>query len=125
MYFDKLSTIQLAQNSVFHACAKHTDVHYHYISKRIVAGKIDLKYVHMDLQTTDIFTQSLGGDDFRQFLTTLRIRPLDVPNVRGSNDDDDNDDHDGISSIEESEELAKLKVMKVPGTQGWVSPTKF
>ena len=56
VYFDKLSTIQLAQNPVFHACTKHTYVHYHFISKRIVAGKIDLQYVHMDFQTTSQFT---------------------------------------------------------------------
>ena len=48
IYCDNLSSIQLAQNRVFHARMKHIEMHYHFIRERVLDGDIDLTYVGTD-----------------------------------------------------------------------------
>ena len=88
IYCDNQSSIQLARNPVFHARTKHIEVHYHYIRERIIAGDIDLQHIGTDLQTADIFTKALGADKLQQFCTALGLRPLDMPSLRGSGEED-------------------------------------
>ena len=45
IYYENLSSIQLARNPVYHAHTKHIEVHYHFIWERVLAGEIDLVYV--------------------------------------------------------------------------------
>jgi hypothetical protein len=61
IYCDKLSSIQLARNLVFHAQTKHIEVHYHFIREKVLAGEIDLIYVSTEDQVADIFTKVLGA----------------------------------------------------------------
>ena len=44
-YCDNMSSIQLANNPVFHARTKHIQVHYHYVREKVLAHEIDLVYV--------------------------------------------------------------------------------
>ena len=45
LYCDNMSSIQLANNPVFHARTKHIEVHYHYVLEKVLVGDIDLVYV--------------------------------------------------------------------------------
>ena len=36
IYCNNLSSIQLAKNPVFHARTKHIEVHYHFVSERVL-----------------------------------------------------------------------------------------
>ena len=45
LFCDNMSSIQLANNPVFHARTKHIEVHYHYIREKVLAQEIDLVYV--------------------------------------------------------------------------------
>ncbi|MCO5607724.1 hypothetical protein L7F22_061923 [Adiantum nelumboides] len=45
IHWDNLSSIQLVRNPVFHARTKHIEVHYHFISERVLDGSIDLTFV--------------------------------------------------------------------------------
>ena len=83
IYCDNLSSIQLTKNPVFHARTKHIEVHYHFVCERVLSGEVKLQYVLTDRQTADIFTKPLGLDKLRQFSGALRLRHLDVPNLRG------------------------------------------
>ena len=38
IYYDNLSSIQLAKNPVFHARTKHIEVHYHFVRERCRGG---------------------------------------------------------------------------------------
>ena len=67
IYCDNLSSIQLARNPVFHARTKHIEVHYHFVQERVLDGNIDLTYVRIDEQVTDIFTKALGVEKLRRF----------------------------------------------------------
>ena len=46
LYCDNMSSIQLANNPLFHARTKHIEVHYHYVREKVLAHKIDLVYVN-------------------------------------------------------------------------------
>ena len=37
LFCDNMSSIQLANNPVFHARTKHIEVHYHYIREKVLA----------------------------------------------------------------------------------------
>jgi hypothetical protein len=80
---DNLSSIQLAKNPVFHAQTKHIEVHYHFVRERVLSGEVELQHVPTDRQIGDIFTKPLGLDKLRHFSCTLRLRHLNVPNLRG------------------------------------------
>ena len=62
LYCDNMSSIQLANNPVFHARTKHIEVHYHYIREKVLAREIDLVYVNTHEHVADIFTKSLGAE---------------------------------------------------------------
>ena len=49
LYFDNMSSIHLARNSVFHACTKYIEVHYHFIQERVQAGDVDLHHINTNL----------------------------------------------------------------------------
>ena len=57
LYCDNMSSIQLANNPVFHTRTKHIEVHYHYLQEKVLAHEIDLVYVSTHEQLADIFTK--------------------------------------------------------------------
>ena len=61
LYCDNMSSIQLANNLVFHARTKHIEVHYHYVHEKVLVSDIDLVYVSTQEQVANIFTKSLGA----------------------------------------------------------------
>ena len=67
IYHNNPSSIQLAQNPVFHAWTKHIEVHYHYVQEHINARDIDLQNVGANQQTTNSFTKALRADKFHSF----------------------------------------------------------
>ena len=84
LYCDNMSSVYVARNSVFHACTKHIEVHYHFIRERVQVGDVDLQHIGMNLQTNDIFTHVLGADKLRQFMSDLGLMIPDLPSLRGS-----------------------------------------
>jgi hypothetical protein len=101
IYSNSLSSIQLAKNPVFHAWTKKIEVHYHFVRERVLSGEVELHHVLTDRQTADIFTQPLGLDKLRQLSDALGLRHLDVPNLRGR------DDQEGRKARKEQEEEAR------------------
>ncbi|MCO5563290.1 hypothetical protein L7F22_016929 [Adiantum nelumboides] len=83
IHYDNLSSIQLAQNLVFHAKTKHIEVHYHFIRERVLDGSINLTYVRTDEQVVDIFTKALGVEKLQQFRAMLGVQEL-MLSLRGS-----------------------------------------
>ena len=67
LYCDNMSSIQLANNPVFHARTKHIEVHYHYVQEKVLAHEIDLVYVFTHEQVADNFTKSLGAEKMQRF----------------------------------------------------------
>ncbi|MCO5576957.1 hypothetical protein L7F22_030778 [Adiantum nelumboides] len=65
IHYDNLSSIQLAQNPMFHARIKHIEVHYHFIKERVLDGSINLIFVRTDDQVATIFMKALGAEKLR------------------------------------------------------------
>ena len=42
IFYDKLSSVRLAENLVFHVRTKHIEVHYNYIRKKILEGEVEM-----------------------------------------------------------------------------------
>ena len=78
-----MSSIQLANNPVFHARTKHIEVHYHYIREKVLAQEIDLVYVGTHEQVADIFTKSLGAEKLHKFRDMLGVQDFGL-SLRGS-----------------------------------------
>ncbi len=83
IYYDNLSSIQLARNLVFHAQTKHIEVHYHFIREKVLVGEIDLIYVNIEDQVVDIFTKVLGVEKHRRFRSMLGVMVLEL-SLRGN-----------------------------------------
>jgi hypothetical protein len=45
IYYDNISSILLVNNPVYHVRTKHIEVHYHYVTKKVIAGEINLIHV--------------------------------------------------------------------------------
>jgi hypothetical protein len=59
IYYDNISSILLANNSVYHGRTKHIEVHYPFIREKILTKEIDLIHVSIKDQVADIFTKAL------------------------------------------------------------------
>jgi hypothetical protein len=75
LWCDKVSTLALASNPVFHARTKHIEVDYHFVREKVLNRDILLKFISTHDQVADLFTKGLPS---AQFLT-LRSKLLVVP----------------------------------------------
>ena len=85
LFCDNMSSIQLANNPIFHARTKHIKVHYHYVREKVLAGDIDLVYVSTQEQVADIFTKSLGTEKLQSFRSVMGVQDFGL-SLRGSVD---------------------------------------
>jgi histone deacetylase 1/2 len=83
IYCDNISSILLANNSVYHARTKHIEVHYHSIREKNLAKEIDLIHVSTEDQVANIFTKALGTDKLKKFRKMLDVLKVDL-NLKGS-----------------------------------------
>ncbi len=67
IYCDNMSTILIANNSIYHARTKHIEVHYHFIREKVLAKEIDLIHVNTKDQVADIFTKALSTYKLKKF----------------------------------------------------------
>jgi hypothetical protein len=67
IYCDNMSTILIANNSIYHARTKHIEVHYHFIKEKVLAKEIDLIHVNTKDQVADIFTKALSTYKLKKF----------------------------------------------------------
>ena len=71
----------MAQNPVFYARTKQTEVHF--IRERVLDGNIDLTYVRTDEQVVDIFTKAPQAEKLRRFRAMLGVQEMAL-SLRGS-----------------------------------------
>ncbi len=85
IYCDNISSILLANNSVYHARTKHIEVHYHFIREKVLAKEINLIHVSIEDQVADIFTKALGIDKLKKFRKMFGVLKVDL-SLKGSVD---------------------------------------
>jgi len=78
IYCDNISSILLANNSIYHVRTKHIEVHYHFIREKILAKEIDLIHVSTKNQVANIFTKALGTDKLKKFQKMFGVLKVDL-----------------------------------------------
>ena len=74
---DNQGAIVLAKDNKVHARTKHIDLRYHFIREAVEDGKIQVKYILMDDNISDIFTKHLPRPKFAKFMESLGLRKSD------------------------------------------------
>ena len=64
----------LAKDNKFHARTKHINLRYHFICEVVEDGKIQVKYIPMDDNVSNIFTKPLLRPKFTKFVESLGLR---------------------------------------------------
>nr|GEU34287.1 hypothetical protein [Tanacetum cinerariifolium] len=64
LYCDNHSAISLCCNNVQHSRSKHIDIRHHFIREQVEKGVVELYFMRMDYQLTDIFTKALPRERF-------------------------------------------------------------
>jgi hypothetical protein len=76
---DNQGAIALAKDNKFHACTKHINLRYHFICEAVEDGKIQVKYIPMDENVSDILTKPLAKMKFRAFVEMLGLETINKP----------------------------------------------
>ncbi|XP_068504649.1 secreted RxLR effector protein 161-like [Phaseolus vulgaris] len=70
---DNTSAINLTKNQVQHSRTKHIEIRHHFIRDHITNGECEIKFVSIERQFADIFTEPLSKDMFYYLRNELGI----------------------------------------------------
>ena len=73
VFCDNTNAINLSKNSVQHSKSKHIEMRYHFIWDLVEDKVVYLKFIHIDNQKADIFTNPLDGPRFESLHKTIGI----------------------------------------------------
>nr|GEU53932.1 retrotransposon protein, putative, unclassified [Tanacetum cinerariifolium] len=76
LYCDNRSANALCCNNVQHFRSKHIDIRHHFIREQVERGVVELYFVTMDYQLTDIFTKALPRQQFEFILSRLGMKSM-------------------------------------------------
>jgi len=82
IYCDNINSILLANNPVYHVRTKNIEVHYHFITEKVLTKEINLIHVNIEDQVANNFTKALGTDKLRKFRKMLGVLKVDL-NLKG------------------------------------------
>ncbi|GJS74110.1 retrovirus-related pol polyprotein from transposon TNT 1-94 [Tanacetum coccineum] len=74
MYCDNKSAIALCCNNVQHSRSKHIDIRFNFIKEQVENGLIELYFVNIEYQLSDIFTKALGRERIKFLMNKLGMR---------------------------------------------------
>nr|GFA73379.1 retrovirus-related Pol polyprotein from transposon TNT 1-94 [Tanacetum cinerariifolium] len=74
MYCDNKSAIALCCNNVQHSRSKHIDIRFNFIKEHVKNEVIELYFVNMKYQLTDIFTKALGRERIEFLINKLGMQ---------------------------------------------------
>lgn len=73
MFYDNMFAIVMSKNLVFHAWLKYIELRHHFIKNIIEKYEIELKFINIKVQMTDVFIKALTKDKFEYFTKTMKI----------------------------------------------------
>nr|GFA35890.1 retrovirus-related Pol polyprotein from transposon TNT 1-94 [Tanacetum cinerariifolium] len=76
LYYHNRSAIALCCNNVQHFRSKHIDIQHHFIREQVEKGMVELYFVTMDYQLTNIFTKALPRERFEFLLSRLGMKSI-------------------------------------------------
>ncbi|GJU32370.1 retrovirus-related pol polyprotein from transposon TNT 1-94 [Tanacetum coccineum] len=76
LYCDNKSAIALCCNNVQHSRSKHIDIRHHFIKEQVENGVVELYFVRIEYQLTDIFTKPLAQERLEFLINKLGMRSM-------------------------------------------------
>jgi hypothetical protein len=70
---DNQSSINIANNPIFHARTKHVEAQFHFVREKLQSNEIALMYCNTSENVVDIFTKPLGKIKFELFREMLGV----------------------------------------------------
>lgn len=83
VYYDNISAVYLAMNSVKHQRTKHVELDIHFVYEKVAVGEVKVIHVSSSLQYADIFTKGLPTTLFNDFRNSLTVRSMDASTEGG------------------------------------------
>nr|GEY06014.1 hypothetical protein [Tanacetum cinerariifolium] len=82
MYCDNQSAIMLCCNSVQHSRSKHIDIRHHFIKEQVERRVVELYFVEMKYQLSNIFTKALPRERFETLLPLLGVQEMSLDTLK-------------------------------------------
>ncbi|GJS81028.1 ribonuclease H-like domain-containing protein [Tanacetum coccineum] len=79
VYCDNVSAVYMSANPVQHQQTKHIEIDIHFVRDMVTAGQVRVLHVPSRFQYADIFTKGLPSALFKEFLSSLSVRPPPAP----------------------------------------------
>ncbi|GJY29824.1 ribonuclease H-like domain-containing protein [Tanacetum coccineum] len=79
VYCDNVNAVYMSANPVQHQRTKHIEIDIHFVRDMVKAGHVRVLYVPSHFQYADIFTKGLPSALFKDFRSSLSVRPPPAP----------------------------------------------
>ncbi|GKF45590.1 hypothetical protein Tco_0135392 [Tanacetum coccineum] len=89
LYCDNKTMIALCCNNVQQSRAKHIDVRYHFIKKKVENGIVKLYFVWTEYQLADILTKPLPRERFNFLIAKLGMRSMSPETLKSLTEEED------------------------------------
>ncbi|GJY48365.1 ribonuclease H-like domain-containing protein [Tanacetum coccineum] len=81
VYYDNVSAVYMSANPVQHQRTKHIEIDIHFVRDIVTAGHVRILHVPSRFQYADIFTKGLPSKLFKDFRSSLSVRPCNTPKM--------------------------------------------
>nr|GEW09470.1 hypothetical protein [Tanacetum cinerariifolium] len=82
VYCDNVSVVYMSAKPVQHQRIKHIEIDIHFVQDMVTAGQVRVLHVPSRFQYANIFTKGLPSTLFKEFRSTLSVRPPPAQTAR-------------------------------------------
>ncbi|GJW37768.1 ribonuclease H-like domain-containing protein [Tanacetum coccineum] len=82
VYCDNVSAVYMSANVVQHQRTKHIEIDIHFVRDMVTAGQVSVLHIPSRYQYADIFTKRLPTALFKEFRSSLSVRPPPAQTAR-------------------------------------------
>nr|GEU37245.1 retrotransposon protein, putative, unclassified [Tanacetum cinerariifolium] len=114
LYCDNKSVIALCCNNVQHSRSKHIDIRHHFIKEQVENEVVELYFVRLEYQLSDIFTKPLARERLEFLIKNLGMQSMSSKILKKLADDED---EYWIMNPQETQQVAARDEKFVPSAE--------